>query len=243
MSTTQPLVFDDTSDKQGICQDIDFICGTNSVSFPKADKVRLVNLGLDEVSDLIQSVDTNWSAQDSNSTDTLVGYIDILSGTPTYTIDTDFSAIRGAYVNIGSNVYRELKQLTKTEAMEADTSVTGTPTGFWLDGNKIYLNPTPNSTTTGNSTTKSGYGIKLLVQKAINYVATDATGYLLGYSPLFYRLASLYACRDYFMAKNLSTTNYVLNQITIMEQRLKTNYARRNKTQPSRMTPAYEDNK
>lgn len=237
MPTTQPLVFDDTTNKQGICQDIDFLCCSNPTSFPKEDKVRLFNLGLNAVADLIQSVDTTWCWEDLGQTNLPIGYLDTVAGQQDYSIDNDFLAIRGVYVNQGQDVYKEIPRVEAKKIMES--TGTGLPTGWWLDGNSIYFDKTPSATTSGNSTTLSGYGFKVLFQRDIKYVATDATTTTLGYSPQFYRLAALYAARDYCMVNSLDQTNNVLNQIQIQEQRLKQNYGRRNKTQPKRMIPTY----
>jgi hypothetical protein len=238
MTTTQPLVFDDTTNKQGICQDIDFLCCSNPVSFPKSDKVRLVNLGLDSVCDLIQTVDTTWCFDDLNNTSELIGYQDFVANQQAYLIDNDFLSIRGIWENTtpntGTDTWKELIRLDRS-ALDSTPPVNITR-GFWLDGNHIYFKPTPIASTTGNSGTKIGYGFKVLFQRVITYVATDATGFVMGYSPLFYRLAALYASRDYCMVNSLDQTNAVLQQIMIQEQRLKQNYGRRNKTQNKRMS-------
>lgn len=244
MAKTQPLVFDDTTNKQGICQDIDFLCCSNPTSFPKEDKVRLVNLGLDSVCDLIQTVDNTWAFDDLNNTDDLIGYQDFVANQQGYLIDNDFLSIRGIWENTtptsGSDTWRELTRIDKSvfnsDILAFPNMLLNAQRGYFLDGNKIYFKPIPTSSTTGNSSTKIGYGFKVLFQRAITYVSTDATGFIMGYSSLFYRLASLYAARDYCMVNSLDQTNNVLTQIAIMEQRIKQNYGRRNKTQPKRMS-------
>ena len=248
MPTTQPLIWNDTTNKQGICQDIDFLCCSNSTSFPVADKVRLVNLGLDSVCDLIQTVDNTWAFDDLNNTTDLIGYQDFVANQQGYLIDNDFLSIRGIWENVtagsGTDTWKELTRLDKSVFnSESATPNLDSQRGYFIDGNKIYFKPIPTATTTGNVSTKIGYGFKTLFQRAITYVATDATGFVLGYSPLFMRLASLYASRDYCMVNALDQTNNVLNQIAIQEQRLKQNYGRRNKTQPKRMSVRIESSK
>lgn len=251
MTTTQPLIFDDPTNKQGICQDIDFLCCSNSVSFPKEDKVRLVNLGLDSVCDLIQTVDGQWAFEDLGQTDLPIGYMDFTANQQDYSIDNDFLSIRGVWENVtpgtGTDTWKELTRLDKSalnnDVLTSPNLLLNAPRGYWIDGNSIYFKPIPASSTTGSPSTLTGYGFKVLFQRAIKYVATDATSIVMGYSPLFYRLASLYAARDYCMVNSLDQTNNVLNQIAIQEQRLKQNYGRRNKTQPKRMSSAYSYDK
>jgi len=250
LPTVQPLVFSDPTNKQGVYEDILFLTCANTTSFPKNDAVRLVNLGLDSVCDLIQTVDTNWAFEDLGQSDLPIGLMDFTAGQQDYGIDNDFLSIRGVWENTtpgtGTDTWKELTRLDKS-VLNSDSAVPNlmlnSQRGYWIDGNSIYFKPTPSSTTTGNNSTFIGYGFKVLFQRAINYIATDATSANLGYSPLFYRLAALYAARDYCMVNSLDQVDRVLQQIAIQEQRLKQNYARRNKTQNKRMSVAQVNDK
>ena len=247
MPTTQPLIFSDPTYKQGVYEDILFLTCANTTSLPKEDAVRLVNLGLDAVCDLIQTVDTTWAFEDLGQTDLPIGYMDFTAGQQDYGIDNAFLSIRGIWENTtpgtGTDTWRELTRIDKS-VLNSDLVITpnqflNANRGYWIDGNSIYFKPVPTTTTTGNNSTLIGYGFKVLFERAIKYVATDATSTTLGYSPLFYRLAALYAARDYCMVNSLDQLNAILQQIQIQEQRLKQNYGRRNKTQPKRMSPTY----
>ena len=242
MAVTQPIQFDDTTGKQGICQDIDFICGTTSTTFPKADKVRLVNMGLDSAADFIQDVNQQWYFDDSSLTTTPIGYIDTVANTQTVAVDTSWLAIRGVYVNDGNENYTELEEVTEKEIMETKYNNTGTPTGFRLIGNKIFLTPIPSTSTTGNSGTKLGYGLKVQFERNLTYFDATATTATVPYNPRFTKLAVLYACRDYAMAKGKENLNAILLQIQKLELAIKGAYARRNMTQGG-FVPMYENNK
>lgn len=241
MSTTQPIVFDDVSTKQGICQDIDFICGTTLTQFPKADKVRSVNIGLDSVADLIQKVSDEWSWDDLGQTTLPIGYIDTVASTQTVSIDTSFLNIRGVYINDGSENYTALEPVSEAEVLT--TKDTGTPTGYCLIGNKIFLTPIPNTSTSGNSVSKTGYAIKVQFERAVKYFASDATTATVGYNPQYTRLATLYACKDYAIAKGKENLNAILGEILKIETALRSSYARRNKTKQRRMIPMRQNNR
>jgi hypothetical protein len=249
MPTVQPIQFDDTTNKQGICQDIDFLCCSNPTSFPKSDKVRLVNLGLDSVCDLIQTVDTNWKFEDLGQTDLPIGYMDWVAGQQDYSLDNAFLSISGVWENItpttGTDTWKELVPLDKDvfNSNQFSSPLLNATRGYFINGNSIYFKPSPLASTTGNNSTLIGYGFKVLFQRSIKYVATDATTITLGYSPLFYRLAALYAARDYAMVNSLDQLNAILQQIVIQENRLKQNYGRRNKTQHNRFSVRQESNK
>ncbi len=243
MSTTQPICFDDTATKQGVCQDIDFICGTTVVTFPKADKVRLVNLGIDAAADFIQKYSDHWVLDDTSLSTSPVAYLDVVANVQTVAIDATYIALRGVYVNDGNENYTELAELSEEEVLTTKYNNTGTPTGFRLIGNKIYLKPIPPATTTGNTGTKLGYGLKIQYEKNLVYFASDATTATIGYNPQFTRLATLYACRDYAMAKSKENLKTIREEIAKLEGRLKDAYARRNKTQKSRLGISNESNK
>lgn len=241
MPTTQPIVFDDVANKQGICQDIDFLCGTTLQTFTKPDKVRAVNLGLDEAADFISKVDDQWSFDDSSLSSTPIAYKDTVAGVQTVAIDITYLALRGLYVNDGSENYTELKKMTEAEVMTTKYNNTAVPTGFCLIGNNIFLTPIPKTTTSGNGTTKLGYGLKLLFERDLIYFASDATVATLPYNPRFVRLAVLYACRDYAIAKSKENLKAILIHISKMENSIKESYGRRDKTQKRAMVPNIED--
>lgn len=221
MPTTQPLIFDDTTNKQGICQDIDFACGSTLATFPKADKVRAFNLGLDEVAVLVESVSGAWNFEDSGQTDLNIATTDIKDGQVDYGIDTTFLSILGLYIK-DSGFYKEITPIDRRPIIENDTQQTGTPTNYYLSGTSIYLYPVPDADITA--------GLKIHYLRNIKYVATDATTIIAGYNPQFYKLASLYASRDFAIAKGKSNLNVILQRIEKMEGKLKGSYARRNKT-------------
>lgn len=216
------IVFDDTSTKQGLCQDIDFTCGTTTTSFPKVDKVRAVNFGLDEVADLIQKVSGAWSWEDSGQTDLPIGTTNIVDDQADYTIDTSFLSILGVYIK-DNGFYKEITPIDRRPIIENDTQQTGTPNNYYISGNSIFLYPIPDANITA--------GLKIHFQRNIKYFATDATTATAGYNPQFYKLASLYASRDYAIAKGKDNLNVILSRIEKMEIALKGSYARRNKTE------------
>lgn len=243
MTTTQPIQFDDVANKQGICQDIDFICGTDSTKFPKADKVRLVNMGLDSAADFIQDVNQEWYFDDSTLSTSPIGYIDTVANTQTVAVDTTWLAVRGVYVNNGNEEYTQMEEATEQEILETKYTNTGTPTKFRLIGNKIFLTPIPSSTTTGNASSKLGYALKVQFERNLTYFASDATTATVPYNPRFTKLAVLYACRDYAMAKGKENLNVILSLIQKLELSIQGAYARRNMTQKTSFVPMVENNK
>lgn len=236
MTTTQPLIFDDPSGKQGICQDIDFFCKSTLATYPKADKVRNVNLGLDAVADLIQKVSDTWHWEDTNQTDLPIATTNLVANQRDYSINTAFLTILGVYIKKSSTAtaYTEITLGTKTNVFQADTAITGVPSTFFPYGNSLFLDPMPNASITT--------GLKIAFERNIIYFATDATTATVPYNPQFTRLATMYACRDYSMANGKVNLEVVLNEIAKLEGRITSAYARRNKVQQRGLRPNVENN-
>ena len=232
MATVQPIQVDDSTTKQGLCQDIDFTCGSTVTTFPKLDKIRSLNFGLDEVADLIEKVSGTWNWEDAGQTDLPIGTTDLVENQADYTIDTSFLSILGVYIKDASGNYKEIQPIDRREIIENDTDDVGTPSGYYISGNSIYLNPIPDSTVT----TAGNKGLKVHFKRNVKYFATDATTALAGYNPQFYKLASLYASRDFAIAKGKSNLNVILSRIEKMEAALKSSYARRNRTTNKRVS-------
>jgi hypothetical protein len=244
MAVIQPIQLSETSTKQGILQDIDFICGTTATTFPTNDKVRLINLGLDNVADLIMKVSDNWVFDDTGQTTLPIGYADTTANTGYVSLDVTWLKIKGVYWNSGSEKYVELSPTTEEAIMTiVAADDVGDPSQYCLIGNKIYLKPIPNTTTTGNSTTKLNYAIKVQFERNLTYFDVTGTTATVNFNPQFTRLATYYACRDYAIAKGKQNLNSILMQIDKMERALQASYAHRNKKQLARLTPAYEDNR
>lgn len=236
-------MFDDPSSKQGICQAIDFLCGTDSQTFPKEDKVREVNLGLDEAAAFIHSVDDRWQFDDLTLSTSIIGYFDFTINVQTISVDTSYLAVRGIYLNTGNEQYVKLDEATEQEIFETKYNEYGTPTKARLIGNKIYFNKIPSATTTGNVSTKLGYAVKVHFERNIVYFDVTATTAIVPYNPQFTSLATLYAARKYAMGKSKENLPNILREILKLENLITSNYGRRSKTQNRRAKPMAQNNK
>jgi hypothetical protein len=227
------MVFSNSSTKLGIVEDIDFICGTNSTTYPIAEKTRNINVGMDTVADLIQKASGEWNWDDTNQTDLPIGKTDIVSGQTNYTVSSEFLSILGVYILDDSGEYVEIKPVDRNVILTLDTDDTGIAYGYYLSGNTIYLNRVP----TANYTS----GLKVHFQRNVSYFTAADTTKLAGFNPQFHKLLSLYASRDYAIAKGKNNLVVILNQIEKMENELKKSYARRNRTGNTNFNGGYLD--
>src|SRR3990167_7025692 len=70
----------------GICQDIDFLLGTSTTTYPTADKTRNINRRLDEIVSYIMKADGRWQFDDNNQTDLPIFVDDLIASQQDYEI-------------------------------------------------------------------------------------------------------------------------------------------------------------
>src|SRR3990167_7317895 len=88
------MEFSNAASKQGILQDIDFLCGTTSASYPVEDKVRNVNVSYGNITRLIWECADDWQYDDSNKTDIPKVLTTLTAGTSQYSIPSTAQKIR-----------------------------------------------------------------------------------------------------------------------------------------------------
>ena len=86
------MQFSDTTNKNGILQEIDFwilgSSGTASSDYSTADKTRNVNRWLDRVNSLIMQADHRWEWDDTNHTDLPIATTTLVNNQQDYGLDT-----------------------------------------------------------------------------------------------------------------------------------------------------------
>ena len=151
------MKFYDTVD-DGICQEIDRICGSNSTTFPFKAKASRLNAALDRYFSLAFEADGQWSFDDINQTSPPIDTQTITSGTNRY----KFSSFTEKIINLiklevldnnGDGVELIPEDMSYLEGSFQElylntTDVVGTPSYYCKYGDFIYLRPTPNYTKT-----------------------------------------------------------------------------------------------
>jgi len=126
--------------------------------------------------------------------------------------------------------YEDKKGVAMTEWAKTN----GTPTVYDKVGNSIVLYPTPNY----NST----LGLRVYFQRKASYFIPTDTTKEPGFAPIFHRILSMGAARDYCLLNALDNKMITLDsEIAKMEEQLVDYYSQRSRDEQPRMTLARED--
>ena len=185
---------------QTLDQDVHFLCGSTSASYPVADIRRNMNVAYQDIARLIWESDGTWSFDDANNTDLPVAYRTIANASATYLIPTTALRVEGVEIKDGNANWVKLNPLSYhdfTISPEEYLTGGGTPIYYMLEGTQITLFPAP---ATGDVTMSSGMAVRL--SRAVTEFATTATTSTPGFATAFHRILSLAAAIDFVQDNN-----------------------------------------
>lgn len=190
------MQFSDTTNLDGLVQDIDFICGTNSTSYPLKDKARNINQYYYRAGLLIWKYSPAWRFDDSNYTTLSEPTIDLVDGHRDYGLATNILAIDRAEVKDNDGGWHTLKRIDKLQipgaVQEFLNETDGIPQYYDVEGNSILLYPSP---ATADVTLNAG--LKLYLGRLVDpFESTDTTKEP-GFLDPFHRILSYGASEDY----------------------------------------------
>ena len=246
------MVFSDTTDKQGIIQDIDFwLFGTSATlntAFLIADRTRRINQRLNKVVSIIFQNDRRWKYDDFNQSDMNIFYGTLVEGQQDYEITgADFLTIEEVAVKktdgkyqILSPVVREASTSQRLQSLEdGDSSM---PAEYEKHGNSILLYPKPSLTYLTASE-----GLMVRGKRLPSYFTEDDTITEPGFNPLYHSYLSIGASYDYALANGMSAKVAQLQpELDKLEIAIANDYADRARDDKPKMTPEgseeYHDN-
>jgi len=233
------MVFNDPTTGQGICQDIDFMIGTDSTSYPIEQKTRNINNAYDKVSSLIMRSDAKWEWDDNNFNTLPVGTTDLLDGQADYEIsDADFLEIlrveivqqNGDFLFGTPISYEDRFGVAMTEWAKTP----GQPLYYDKVGNSLILYPTPNFSYEG--------GVRVYFKRNPSYFTVADTTKEPGFARTFHKLLSYYAAIDYCIANALEKKMKVLyGEAQKMEKNLQDFFSSRARDAKVRFQTAREN--
>jgi len=189
------MEFSNTANSQGLCEDVDFLCGTTTASYPLVAKVRNINQAYYDVNRLIWDSCDTWQYDDSNNTDIPKVLTTLTGGTHQYAVPSTAQKIRRIEIKDINGLTTKLRPIdykdigiSLPEYMSAD----GLPIYYDLIGNYINLYPGPAAT---HVTTSSGMAV--YVDRNVTLFTSGSTTAAPGFAPQFHRLLSLQAALDF----------------------------------------------
>ena len=187
------MKFNDITTKDGIYQDIDFLCGTTSASYPILDKRRNIYNAYNDVSRLIWEVAYGWQ-YDDRASDLPIASTTLTHGTQRYTLPTNAQRIEAIEIKDKSSNWLKLKPIDHSDldiALTDYLETNGLPVYYDLVGRNVNLYPPPSSAYCTLSS-----GMKMYVSRDVSAFASAATTEP-GFARPFHRILSLQASIDF----------------------------------------------
>lgn len=153
------LEFSDTTNLDGIVEDIDFACDTNSTSYPLKDKARNVNKWYLRAIAWWFEASPIWEWDDKNSTTLPVARTTLFVGQQDYSIPTDILRLQKVTILDAQGNEVELHPVSfdefKRRTLDANPT-NGIPSVYCLRGDSILLDQRP---ATGQVTLSNGLNL------------------------------------------------------------------------------------
>jgi len=155
------MQWNNTSTSQGICQDIDFLCHTNTASYPIADKTRNMNSWHNRmVVEILDSMD-EWDFQGEIATS------DLVASQQEYVFPTDILKVKRIEIDYDGNGVFNRANPTDINTMDKTVSSSAEINGRWgvsepeyaTFDDSYFLFPVPDTDRTG--------GIKIWYTKEV----------------------------------------------------------------------------
>ena len=207
---------------------IDYNLNTNIVSYPLANKVLNINLGIDQLLLLLfgSGAGGKWQLDDYNHTDYPIITTNLVSGQRDYAFvdDANGNIILDIYkvqaMNSATGDYKDLIPVdiqgnTAPTTMTDGNDSTGTPTCYDKTGNGILLDLIPNYNATA--------GLRIFINREATYFtegqATTGTKKF-GFTGLYHEYLVLYASYIYARAKGLLNREIIKRDMLEMEGKI-----------------------
>jgi len=204
---------------------------SNSVSYPIAQKVLDLNLGIDRALNIIFKSGGKWQFDDSNHTDYPIISTDLVSGQRDYsfTTDEDGNLILDIYkitIADSSGIFHEIYPVdvqseSNTASFYDGLLVDGQPIRYDKTGNGIFLDPIPDYNKVG--------GIKIYINREASYFSTSDTTKKCGISGLFQSYPVVYASYQYSLRNSLPSKTDWEKEMLRMEKEISDWYGSRGK--------------
>lgn len=194
------MKFKDTTNKQGLIEDIDFLIWGSSNTFHDQysieDRTRNINMMYSEVITLLLDADPNWKWTDKNRSKYPVGTIDLVGGRAKYSFPDDIITINRLRIKTKQGNYKTLEPVARRDVADGNLDDSGTPDNYYKIGDAVFLVPEPDYSATS--------GIEIQIQREPNYFNASDTDKEPGFDRLFHRYLSVGAALRYASSNDMN---------------------------------------
>lgn len=229
--------YNSTSDGNGLCQEIDSLCGTNSTTYPLIDKLRRLNSGLDDYFHISMKTCGNWSVEDSGRTDFAIATTDLLANQTNYSFPSELLILDRVETLDTAGNWTLLEPIIEKEvgyALGEYQDTAGIPNSYRKVGNAIFIYPVQASNVTA--------GLKIYYRRAFTY-ATQSAGTFTPTAPtipsVHHTWLALTASLPYLISKGLSQKNDVAAERERLTKQIEEYYTGREKDRALKITGKY----
>ena len=189
------MEFNDPTNKDGLVNDVLFLCNTVTANYSLLDITRNINQAYHDVTRLIWESSDDWQFDDSNNTDLPKAIHTLGHASASYTIPSTARKIWGVEVKDSEGTWHRLTQIDYRDistSIEEYLSTAGLPIHYDLIGNQITLYPPPAS---GSVTLSDGLCVR--VSRDVTEFTSGDTTAQPGFATQFHRILSLAAAIDF----------------------------------------------
>lgn len=236
------LVFNATTNKNGIIQEIERNCGFNDGDI-SGNTTRLaqftadVNSAIDSAFDIIFSAGGTWQFDDSGHSDHPIITTDLVSGQRDYSFTADGSGnliLEIAKVTIAKDgLFREITpvdQQSKSPTGYYDgQGTTGLPNTYDKTGMSIFLDPIPDYSEED--------ALKIFISREGSYFTTSDTTKKAGFAGLYHQYLAIRPSYFYCVRNKMTElAKEYKNEMLEMEEKMREFYSKREKDNPKVLT-------
>lgn len=210
------MQFSDTSNNQGLIQDITFLTGANTTDYATSDRTRNINAWYYKVVLWIWKSCAGWEFDDSNLTTQPIATTTIVDGQRDYSVPTNALKIIAVDVKNSDGNYVRMKYLDekriKSSLQDEDASF---PSHYYILGNQVILYPKPDS-----SLVTTSAGLRLWLGRQVDAFTAADTTQEPGFDIQFHRILSLGASYDWAIKKDKANAAAIRAEIEQLKDEL-----------------------
>ena len=230
------MVFNDTTDKNGLIQMCEALAGLDDGAISgntlkMARFTQWINQSIGLVLCWIFVADGQWHFDDGNYATFPISTTDLVNNQRDYSLPADLLNIRQVEVLGLNGKYDSLSLLSEDDyrrRMENMQEEAGTPNGYYLQGNSIFVYPKP---TSAYATLTAG--LRITYDRYADYFTTLDTTQTPGIVQIHHPVLVKLACLEYFNGNDMDRYNRTFNEIYAqkigLKEQIENHYSKRNK--------------
>jgi hypothetical protein len=227
------MVFNDTTNEQGIVQEIDSICNSDSNSYPIKAKTRRVNNALDRFFTLAVKADGRWELDGTDHTDYPISVTDIENGKIDYTFPPELLEIFRVEIKDENGNWREIypidQQDYKGQASDEFMKEPSQPMYYDKKYGSIWLYPSANY--------DQDDSLKIHYNRKFKRMASTDLAVVPGIPEIFHPYLARYASLPFLVEKAKANKNDIAEMIRADEDEITKYYSRRARDSKSQALP------